>query len=235
VIVERLARVAVLVLARGTPAAALRRLLALEAFVRLHVDRRAIAYDDGVHAKHRLTGYHDFFLDRVRPGERVLDVGCGKAELARDLAERGGVSVTGLDLNEDYLRFARAKPHPGVDLVAGDAHDYRPPQPFDVVVLSNVLEHIDDRSGLLRGLADRTNAQRFLIRVPLLERDWTIPLRRELGLPWLSDATHFTEYTVPQFVEELRAAGFTPVEVQLRWGEIWAEASASLPVEPNVP
>jgi SAM-dependent methyltransferase len=226
-IADRLARLMVLALARGAPAMALRRLLGLEAFVRVQLDQAAIAYDDGVHAKHRLTGYHDFFVERIRDGERVLDVGCGKAELARDLAERAGAHVTGLDLNESYLRFARARPHARLELVQGDAHEYRAETAFDTVVLSNVLEHIDDRPGLLRGLAERTGAWRFLIRVPLLERDWTIPLRRELGLEWLSDATHFTEYTVPQFESELAAAGLEPVDIQLRWSEIWAEARHS--------
>lgn len=225
-IAERLNRLLVLALARGKPDAALRRLLRLEAFLRIQLDRAAIAYDGGVHAKHRLTGYHEFFVERVRPGEHVLDVGCGKAELARDLAERAGARVTGLDLNDDYLRFARSRPHERLELVHGDAHTFEPSEPFDTVVLSNVLEHIDDRVGLLRGLAERTGARRFLLRVPLLERDWTIPLRRELGLPWLADATHFTEYTVPQFEEELRAAGLEPTELTLRWGEIWAEARA---------
>jgi len=223
-IVDRIARLTVLALTRGKPADVLRRLLGLEAFLRVKLDQAAIAYDGGVHAKHRLTGYHEFFVERVGADERVLDVGCGKAELALDLAERSAARVTGLDLNEKYLEYARRSPHPRLELVHGDAHAFSSETPFDTVVLSNVLEHIDDRPGLLRGLAERTGASRFLIRVPLLERDWTIPLRRELGLEWLSDATHFTEYTVPQFKEELAAAGLEPVEIHLRWSEIWAEA-----------
>jgi 2-polyprenyl-3-methyl-5-hydroxy-6-metoxy-1,4-benzoquinol methylase len=226
-IVDRLARLAVLALSRGAPADALRKLLGLEAFLRVQLDRAAIAYDDGVHAKHRLTGYHDFFVERVRPGERVLDVGCGKAELARDLAERADALVTGLDVNALYLEFARSRPHPRLELVEGDAHEFRPVEPFETVVLSNVLEHIAERPALLRGLAERTGASRFLIRVPLLERDWTIPLRRELGLEWLSDATHFTEYTVSQFETEIAEAGLESVEIQLRWSEIWAEARST--------
>lgn len=230
---ERLARVAIVLLARGAPATALRRLLDLDAFLRVRLDRAAIRYDDGVHAKHRLTGYHDFFVERVAEGERVIDIGCGKAELARDLAERGGALVTGLDLNEGYLRFARERPHARLELVHGDAHTYEPVRTFDSVVLSNVLEHIEDRPGLLHGLAERTGASRFLIRVPSVERDWTIPLRRELGLEWLSDATHFTEYTVPQLEEELAAAGLYPTEMQLRWSEIWCVARVTSPAKPG--
>ena len=76
---------------------AVRELLELEAETRRQLDAVAIRYDDGVHAKHRLTAYHDFFVERVREGERVLDVGSGKGELAHDLAVRAGAVVVGID------------------------------------------------------------------------------------------------------------------------------------------
>jgi hypothetical protein len=52
---------------------------------------------------------------------------------------------------------------------------------WDVIVLSNVLEHVADRVGLLRRLIERHGPARVLIRVPLFERHWHLPLRRELG------------------------------------------------------
>lgn len=200
-------------------------LLGLDAFLRVQLDRVATAYDGGEHAKHRLMGYHDFFVERIDAAERVLDVGCGKAELARDIAERSGARVTGIDFDEGYLAHARRRGLPErLDVELADALDYRPQEPFDVVVLSNVLEHIEQRPALLRALRDRTGARRFLIRVPVFERDWTVPLRKELGLPYFGDLTHFTDYVPGQPEEELRVAGLELVDQQLRWGEIWAEA-----------
>ena len=38
------------------------------------LDEAAARYDDGVHVKHRLMRYHDFFVERVRPQEHVRDV-----------------------------------------------------------------------------------------------------------------------------------------------------------------
>lgn len=206
------------------PREAMRRLLRLNDDVYARVDHLAIAYDGGVHAKHRLTRYHDFFVERVRPGERVLDVGCGKGELAYDLAE-AGADVTGLDPNPVYLAFARERfPHPRLRLLAGLAPDDLPDEAFDVVVLSNVLEHIDRRNELLRALAERNRPSRILIRVPAENRDWLVPLRREVGLAHFSDPTHEIEYTTETLTGELEDAGFRLAHLQANWGELWVEA-----------
>lgn len=211
--------------ARRPPADALRRLLVVHDELERRIDVLAVDFDGGVHAKHRLTGYHDFFLGRVRPGESVLDVGCGKGELAHDLATRGGARVTGIDVNSEALAFARSRfAAPDLELVEADVRAWDPPHRFDVVVLSNVLEHIDRRVDLLRRLREAARPDRMLIRVPSRERDWLVPLRRELGLPWHSDPTHETEYTVDELNDEIESAGLEPTELVQRFGELWAVA-----------
>jgi 2-polyprenyl-3-methyl-5-hydroxy-6-metoxy-1,4-benzoquinol methylase len=203
---------------------ALRRLYWANDLVQSRIDLLAIRLDGGIHPKHRIMRYHDFFVARIRPGESVLDVGCGKGELAHDLAEHGA-RVTGIDVSEDALSFARSRfASSRLELVHADALTWTPPHAFDVVVLSNVLEHIRERVGLLRRLAELVQPSRILIRVPVLERDWQVILRRELGLPYFSDPTHETEYDERQLEDEVRAAGLRLTEVQRRWGEIWATA-----------
>ena len=52
-------------------------------------------------------------MDRVlalldaKPGERALDVGCGKAEVLLRLIERYGVKGVGVDTNPAFLEQAR--------------------------------------------------------------------------------------------------------------------------------
>jgi SAM-dependent methyltransferase len=204
---------------------AVRELLELEAETRRQLDAAAIRYDDGVHAKHRLTAYHDFFVDRVREGERVLDVGSGKGELAHDLAVRAGAEVVGIDYDPHHLAFARSRSaHERVTYVAGDVLAVVPEGGFDVIVLSNVLEHIADRVGLLTTLVASAGPRVVLIRVPVLARDWTVPLRRELGLEYFSDPDHEIEYDERSFRDELAAAGLRVTELQAVWGELWAAA-----------
>ena len=182
-------------------------------------------YGDGKHVKHRLMRYHDFFVENLRPGERILDVGCGGGHVARSIAEHvADTEVVGIDIDATNIAYARqvcagAK----VELLCGDALELPADgPPFDALVLSNVLEHIEGRPQLLRKLFSATRASRALIRVPLYERDWTVPMRQELGIEWRLDTTHFTEYTVPQFKQEVTAAGASIESLDIRWSEIWA-------------
>lgn len=184
----------------------------------------ATLYEGGVHPKHRLTRYHDFFVQRIGPGDRVLDVGCRTGEVAFEIVNRTGAKVTGIDIDAPSLEEGRRRnTHPNIEFLEGDVYTWVPPHAFDVVVMSNVLEHLKDRVDLLSSLQKRTKATHFLVRVPLFERDWRAGLKRELGLEWRLDHTHETEYTLESFNEEMKQAGLDIRHLEVRWGEIWAE------------
>ncbi|MFH1023639.1 MAG: class I SAM-dependent methyltransferase [Planctomycetota bacterium] len=188
------------------------------------VNEHAIAREGGVHPKHRLTGYHDFFTGRISAAERVLDAGCGNGAVAFDVARKTGARVVGVDIDPGHIAEARRRfSHPGVEYRVGDVTVFPGKELFDVVVLSNILEHIEFRTRFLRELTAGTGAKRFLIRVPCEDRDWRVPLRKELGLEWRSDRGHFIEYTEAGFREEAAAAGLAVRHLEVRWGEIWAE------------
>ena len=210
---------------RLPPDEALRFLFRIDGALYEIEGRKSIEYGGGTHTKHRHTGYHDFFVSRVRAGERVLDVGCGSGALAQDLAERAGASVVGIDLNAANIDAAMAThAHPRVTYRVGDALRDIPNGPFDVVILSNVLEHLPHRAAFLRRLKTEARPGRFLIRVPLFERDWRVPLRKELDVEWRLDPGHETEYTLESFDNEMASANLNVTHREVRWGEIWAEA-----------
>lgn len=190
----------------------------------------SVQYGGGLHTKHRHTRYHDFFTDRITEADRVLDVGCGIGALALDIAEKTGARVVGMDLNEDHISAARVRyAHPKVDYLVGDVRSAALDECFDVVVMSNVLEHVADRVDLLRSIARTARPRAFLLRVPMFERDWRVPLKEELGLDYRLDPTHEIEYTTEGFASELADAGLQVVEQQFRWGEIWARAVPEAP------
>jgi SAM-dependent methyltransferase len=206
------------------PAQGLTFLLGLDASLYELEGRLSVAYDGGIHTKHRHTRYHDFFTNRIHQHERVLDVGCGIGALAFDVAHKSGAIVCAVDLNEDNIKAAQTRyQHPNITYLCGDALLLPFEGLFDVIVLSNVLEHQEDRTGFLRGLVEEVGAQRLLVRVPLFERDWRVPLKRELGLEYRLDSTHYTEYTLESFASEIHQSGLRVVHQEVRWGEIWAE------------
>lgn len=209
----------------ASPAQGLRNLLAVEDALDLALNERAMAYGGAEHPKHRLTRYHDFFVAHVPDGARVLDVGCGYGAVARSVARaRPGASVFGVELDAERLRQAQAADNPpNLRFAAADATKELPPGPWNVVLLSNVLEHLEHRVAFLRELLATARPERVLIRVPLFERDWKMALRRELGVGYMSDAEHFIEHTLAEFDAEIAAAGLAIVSRQAVWGEIWAE------------
>jgi SAM-dependent methyltransferase len=184
----------------------------------------AILYGEGVHTKHRHTRYHDFFVGHVKTGERVLDIGCGNGALACDLAERAGAIVFGMDINPKNIHTAQTvHAHPNVTYQVGDVyHDLPEDASFDVIVLSNVLEHLVDRPAFLRDLAERFAPSRFLIRVPCYQRDWRVPLQEELAVEYRLDPTHEVEFTQSGFRTEMAEAGLTVDSLDAIWGELWA-------------
>jgi hypothetical protein len=70
---------------------------------------------------------------------------------------------------------------------------------------------------------ESVHPERILIRVPLFERDWRVPLKKELGVEWRLDDTHETEYTLESFASEMQEAGLAVKHLEVRWGEIWVE------------
>jgi 2-polyprenyl-3-methyl-5-hydroxy-6-metoxy-1,4-benzoquinol methylase len=207
---------------------ALKILLRADDWLTLGINKLAIPYGRGVHVKHRLMKYHDFFVDRIHANERVLEIGCGYGAVAYSIASRAGATVTGIDRNAANIAKAKALfQRPNLTFFEGDALKDLPDGRWDVIVLSNVLEHLDRRVEFLRDVQRRVRPQRWLIRVPMFNRDWRVPLRKELGLPYFSDREHFTEYTQESFEEELKQAGLRAVHLQINWGEIWAEAHSN--------
>jgi len=140
------------------------------------------------------------------------------------IVSKAGGLVTAIDRNKDWLEYAKETfQHPNLEFIQGDVLEFLPSQPCDTVIMSNVLEHIENRPSFLQKLMRQIKPGRLLLSVPLFERHWRVPLRKELGLAYFLDDTHYSEYTQESFAREMKAAGLQIGHMEIRWGEIWAE------------
>jgi SAM-dependent methyltransferase len=207
------------------PAEALKTLFTLDAHLYTEQGLLAVAYDGGIHTKHRHMQYHDFFTGRIHGDDRVIDIGCGIGAVAYDVS-KVAAQVVGMDFNAGSIEIARQRyQNTNLTFRVGDALDILPDEKFSVAILSNVLEHLPNRPQFLHRLQTTLHPKRILIRVPVFERDWRVPLKKELGVEWRLDPTHETEYTLETFAEEMREANLRIDHLEVRWGEIWSEVT----------
>ena len=81
---------------------------------------------------------------RARPGDKVIDIGCGPAQALQSLPN---VEYLGLDINADYIAFGRRKYGDKGTFVVGDTRSFRGDPRFkdaDIVIAVSVLHHLDD-------------------------------------------------------------------------------------------
>lgn len=114
-----------------------------------------------------------------RPGETLLDVGCGTGHFTRLFAQRAAVRVVGLDPNLDWLRFAVARRTAGEDYVAGRGE--RLPFPdgsFDLTIAVTSLCFIRAQEDALREIVRVTRRR---LALGLLNRRSLLYLQKGRG------------------------------------------------------
>lgn len=177
-----------------------------------------------IHPKHRLIEYHKFFISKINEQENILDLGCGYGAVAFSIAEKIQGNVLGIDINPESIKRANETfVLNNLKFEVGDGCNLGKRNGFETIVLSNVLEHIYDRISFLKNCNLNIRPKRWLIRVPMKNRDWSVALRDELGIYSHLDRDHKTEYTKDSFMQEMQAAEMTVKTLAIQWGEIWAE------------
>ncbi len=138
-----------------------------------------------------------FFLkDRIPTPRRHLDIGASSGALALRLQQHFGGQATGVEPGNAYREFAAAS---GLDVYPSlEAFAASEPQPFDLITMIHVLEHLPDPLAYLRDLRDRhlDPDGRLLIEVPNLYSHNAF------------EVAHLVSFSEHTLREMLRAAGF---------------------------
>lgn len=144
-------------------------------------------------------------LIRKVPHETILDLGCGDGSLLAELSGSFTKSkLAGSDISEEALRIARQNA-PGVEFFQLDlSSEKRVERKFDVVVMSEVLEHIEDDEYVMRQVAPI--ARHIVVSVPGGPAD---KVDRRYG--------HFRNYPGRLMAEKLERSGYAIIQHN-RWG-----------------
>jgi trans-aconitate methyltransferase len=130
-----------------------------------------------------------------KPGERVLDLGCGTGHLTAEIASRGA-DVLGIDRSAEMVAEAKRQ-HPHLRFELGDATELAFSDPFDAVFSNAVLHWIHEPEKVIRGAAralkpkgrfvaefgGRGNIARFVVAVTRAWKAFAIDVRAE-DYPW---------------------------------------------------
>jgi 2-polyprenyl-3-methyl-5-hydroxy-6-metoxy-1,4-benzoquinol methylase len=153
-----------------------------------------------------------------RTARRVLDLGCATGATGAALKRRQAATVTGVELEPEYAREARAV----LDaVIEGDVEDVELDGSFDALIAADVLEHLRDPWGALRRHAARLepggtavvslpNVGHWSTYYNLARGTWP---RRPEGI---FDATHLRWFTLRDARALLLDAGLEPVAVVRR-------------------
>ncbi len=158
------------------------------------------------------------------PHARVLDLGCGDGRLLLELSRRTPAELYGADISAAAIEIAR-KNGPRATFQQMNLAEQTPTGAYDVIIMSEVLEHIEDDVAVLRRLAPLT--RHIVISVPGGPAD---KVDKRYG--------HFRNYDGDLIVRKLEAAGFDTVCFR-RWGwplyDLQQRLSAGDLADPNPP
>ena len=85
-------------------------------------------------------------------GKKILDIGCGMGQHAKQYSDMGAKSVLGIDLSEKMLAYAKAH-HSAANIVyqrMAMEEIETIPDTFDLVTSSLVFDYVEDFAGLMR-------------------------------------------------------------------------------------
>ncbi|MCP3953905.1 MAG: methyltransferase domain-containing protein, partial [Desulfobacterales bacterium] len=150
---------------------------------------------------------------RLRPGNRVLDVGCGLGGSAFVMAQDFGLMVDGIDLSTNMLsqalaRLSRYQLASQVSFDQGNCLQLHRPETYDAIYSRDVFLHISDKKRLFAVL--------YAMLKPggqLLFSDYCCGEK-----PWADEFSNYVKgrgyslLTHDEYVEKISAAGFVEVK-----------------------
>ena len=160
-------------------------------------------------------------FERISICKRVLDIGPGNGFFLVLLRELGFTDIEGLEISQVFLDVLRSKNlvgHIG-NIVTGDGLEHLSP-PYDVVLMMEVLEHLEDPERALNNARElMANNGLLYLTVPLCDSIFERVLRIKRRISRQEqvrriDETHIHAFSQEDMENILTRAGFAVREVR---------------------
>ena len=197
----------------------------------LYTDLRSAFLDSPIYLLWMAIDGDISFHSRVGQG-RLLDVGCNEGR-GLQIYKNNGFEAEGLELNERAA--AEARKH-GFSVSTDSLEDFRPERPYDVVVLSNVLEHSLQPQKMLLHIASIIKQGGYLwVSCPNAD-SWQRGLFGQYWINW-HVPFHIMCFSQRTLCTLLEKSGFKIEEIRQESPALWFANSliARLFAKPGVP
>lgn len=149
----------------------------------------------------------------LKPSMTVLEIGCGTGNFT-ELFAKSGAKIVAIDISPDLLAKAkdRCLPEEQISFINDRFEDSRVPGPFDAVIGSSVLHHLDLAQALPRAYDLLVPGGKFCFAEPNMANPQVFLERKFRWLyPYVSpDETAFLRWTLRT---SLLQVGFRDVEI----------------------
>jgi SAM-dependent methyltransferase len=148
--------------------------------IRHSFQQSRIAHWDAMARKmDRWTGWGGYYHQRLQeiyqflivPGQRVLEIGCGKGDLLAAVKPSIGV---GVDFSGEMLTRARQR-HPDLRFILADIQDFNLNEEFDVIILSDLVNDLWDVQAGFEKIGTLSHSFTRVI-INSYSRLWELPL-----------------------------------------------------------
>ena len=167
-------------------------------------------------------------LSRIEAHHTVLDLGCKTGDLGWEIAGKAA-HVVGIDHDSQAIETAlRTRKRSNLEFHCTDALDFlkKNDRKFNVLILSHILEHLDDPKDLLNDFKDFFEL--IYIELPDFEKSYMNQYRKDLASDLIySDDDHVTEFDRNELAALVQECGLEILEREYRFGmqRIWCRVN----------
>ncbi|MDF7798966.1 class I SAM-dependent methyltransferase [Pontiellaceae bacterium B1224] len=157
-------------------------------------------------------------------GKRILEVGCGSGAILKYLSDNGA-DVKGIDLSREYMEYGRERY--GLDLSNTDLFDLPDNHEFDLVIYSDVMEHILEPRAHLEKIKGLLKSDGLLYL--------KVPGTKNLMRPYLGDFlkslqnAHVCYYSLTTLRNLVESCGYCMVHGDEAVRSLWKKSNCTTP------